>query len=101
MTSKGQLTIPKEVRDALKLDAGTRSHVTVRDGKVVAMPKNGKLPILRACWASSSGEVLTIEEMREAVMDVAAQDDERISRESNEAGVDRRRHERACPVSGR
>lgn len=87
MTSKGQLTIPKEVRDALKLDAGTRFYVTVRDGKVVAMPKNGKLSDLAGMLGKPpSGEVLTIEEMREAVMDVAAQDDERISRESNEGG---------------
>ena len=38
MTSKGQLTIPKEVRDELRLHAGDRLEVTVEDGKVVMRP---------------------------------------------------------------
>ena len=35
MTSKGQLTIPKEVRDELNLTAGTRFYVLVHNGDVV------------------------------------------------------------------
>ena len=35
LTSKGQLTIPKDVRDALGLRAGDRVFFTVRDGAAV------------------------------------------------------------------
>jgi antitoxin PrlF len=40
MTSKGQLTIPKDVRDELALTPGTKFYVSVRNGEVVALPKN-------------------------------------------------------------
>jgi AbrB family looped-hinge helix DNA binding protein len=35
LTSKGQITIPKEVRDALGLDAGDRVYFQVREGGAV------------------------------------------------------------------
>ncbi|MBA3449228.1 MAG: AbrB/MazE/SpoVT family DNA-binding domain-containing protein [Pseudaminobacter sp.] len=82
MTSKGQLTIPKEVRDELDLKSGTRFYVTIRDGEVVAKPKNKKLADLAGVLGKPpSGETLTIEQMDEAIMDAVAQDDERIVRE--------------------
>jgi antitoxin PrlF len=37
MTSKGQITIPKEVRDALSLEAGHRISFLVREDGVVEM----------------------------------------------------------------
>jgi antitoxin PrlF len=81
MTSKGQLTIPKEVRDELNLTTGTRFHVTVRNGEVVARPKNKRLADLAGILGKPpTGEVLTIEQMHEAVMDAAVEDDERIAR---------------------
>lgn len=80
MTSKGQLTIPKDVRDALKLEPGMRFYVTVRDGQVVAVPKNKKLSDLAgALGKPPSGETLSVEQMNEAVMDAAADEDRRIS----------------------
>ena len=86
LTSKGQLTIPKEVRDALNLTAGTKFYVTVRNGEVVALPRNKRLADLAGILGRPpSGETLTVEEMSQAVMDAAAQDDERISRQQPEA----------------
>lgn len=80
MTSKGQLTIPKEVRDALKLKPGMRFYVTVRDGQVVAVPKNKKLSDLAgALGKPPSGEALSVEQMNDAVMDAAADEDRRVS----------------------
>lgn len=79
LTSKGQLTIPKEVRESLNLAPGTRFYVTERNGQVVAVPKNRKLSELAGMLGSPPGGVhLTIDEMNEAVMDAAAEDDRRI-----------------------
>jgi antitoxin PrlF len=85
MTSKGQLTIPKEVRDELNLTTGTRFHVFVQNGEVVARPKNKRLADLAGILGKPpTGEVLTVEQMNEAVMDAAAEDDRRIVREWHE-----------------
>lgn len=82
MTSKGQLTIPKEVRESLKLSPGMRLYVTVRNGQVVAVPKNRKLSDLaRTMGSPPSGGSLSVEDIDEALMDAAAEDDRRISAE--------------------
>ncbi|CAN7504953.1 AbrB/MazE/SpoVT family DNA-binding domain-containing protein [Rhizobium sp. LjRoot30] len=73
LTSKGQLTIPKDVRDALQLTPGMRFYVTIRNGQVVAVPKNKNLAELAgALGKAPSGESLTVEEMAEAVKEIAA-----------------------------
>jgi AbrB family looped-hinge helix DNA binding protein len=38
LSSKGQLVIPRSVRDALGLQVGTRFQVLVQDGKIVLEP---------------------------------------------------------------
>ena len=44
VTSKGQTTIPREVRDAAKLKAGDRIHFTVlEDGTIIMRVKNRNL----------------------------------------------------------
>ena len=45
LTSKGQLTIPKEVREALGLRAGDRVFFTVRDGAAVLAKVPGFLEL--------------------------------------------------------
>ena len=85
MTSKGQLTIPKEVRQELGLAAGTRFYVTVRNGEVVAMPKNKKLSdIAGMLGRAPNGKSLTIEEMDAAIAAAVSDDDKRIKREWRE-----------------
>ena len=82
LTSKGQLTIPKEVREALNLTPGTRFYVSERNGQVVAVPKNKKLADLVGILGKPpNGVSLSAEDMSEAVMDAAAEDDARIVRE--------------------
>ncbi|WP_370318540.1 AbrB/MazE/SpoVT family DNA-binding domain-containing protein [Oricola sp.] len=86
MTSKGQLTIPKDVREQLSLKPGTRFYVTVLDGRIVALPKTRRLADLAGMLGKPpSGETLSIEQMDEAIMDAVTEDDERIKREWNEA----------------
>jgi AbrB family looped-hinge helix DNA binding protein len=82
MTSKGQITIPSEVRDALKLEPGTRFYVSARNGQVVAIPKNRKLMDLAGILGKPpGGEALSIEDMNAAIGDAIAEDDARIRRE--------------------
>jgi antitoxin PrlF len=82
MTSKGQLTIPKEVRDALKLEPGTRFFVTVRNGDVIAMPKNRKLSDLAGVLGKpAAGLGATLEDLDAAIGAVVGEDDDRIRRE--------------------
>ena len=84
MTSKGQITIPSEVRDALKLEPGTRFYVAARNGQVVAIPKNKNLMDLAGIVKLPPGVSLSLEDMEESVADAAAEDDKRIRRETAE-----------------
>ncbi len=38
VTSKGQITLPKPVREALKLRSGDRVEITIEDGKAILRP---------------------------------------------------------------
>ena len=38
LSSKGQLVIPKSIRDAMRLKAGTRFEVELREGKIILEP---------------------------------------------------------------
>ncbi len=84
MTSKGQITIPSEVRDALKLEPGTRFYVAARNGQVVAIPKNKNLMDLAGVFKLPQEVSLSLEEMEASVAEAAAEDDNRILRETAE-----------------
>lgn len=85
MTSKGQLTIPKEVRDELNLAAGTRLYITVRDGELVARPKNRSIAdLVGMLGAPTEGAGATLEDFDDAIGQALADDDKRIVREWNE-----------------
>lgn len=85
MTTKGQLTIPKDVRDALNVDAGTRFYVTERNGQVVALPKNKRIADLAGFLGSPpAGAGASLEDIDEAIGKFLGEDDERIKREWNE-----------------
>ena len=72
ITSKGQITIPKEVRDALGLDTGHRVSFVVRENGVVEMhPENVDLMSLCGIFKPAVQGV-TIEDMKEAVRRGAA-----------------------------
>jgi len=72
ITSKGQATIPKAIREHLGLKPGDRVKFFVHlDGSVVLLPK---LPAraLRGILKSKRGRPVTIDEMTEAVAEGAA-----------------------------
>lgn len=69
MTSKGQITIPIQVRDALGLNAGDKiDFVEVEKGKFAIKPKTGSIMEMAGCFPKL-GCVPTIEEMDQAVLD--------------------------------
>jgi antitoxin PrlF len=86
MTSKGQLTVPKEIRETLGLKEGTKFSVTIENGSVVARPKNRSIMELAGILGKApNGKSLTLEEMDEAIGEMLGEDDERIKREWNES----------------
>ena len=81
LTSKGQITIPIEVREELGLKAGDRiEFVKSEEGKFFIQPKKGSVMNLRGMfkWA---GKPASVEEMNDAVASHLAEDDARIVRE--------------------
>jgi AbrB family looped-hinge helix DNA binding protein len=72
ITSKGQITIPKEVRASLGLEAGHEVTFRVReDGVVELRPKNVDLMSLRGILKPRVKGV-TIEDMNAAIRQAAA-----------------------------
>jgi AbrB family looped-hinge helix DNA binding protein len=71
MTSKGQITIPKEIRDELGLEPGTKvSFVRLGPGEVRLRVKRGSLKDL-AGILKYDGPPISIEEMDEAIAEGA------------------------------
>lgn len=67
MTSKGQITIPAEVRAKYRLRAGTRvDFVENEAGELVLRPKTGDIRELRGI-VKYDGPSVSIEDMNEAI----------------------------------
>lgn len=77
VTSKGQITIPVKVREALGLTPGARvDFYEVEPGEFVLRAKTGSIRDLEGCLSyliSPGAAPMTIEEMDEAVLDRAAE----------------------------
>jgi AbrB family looped-hinge helix DNA binding protein len=77
LTSKGQITLPKEIRERLRLKAGVKFECYVdRDGQVVFVPLTVKLEELIGILPHS-GPPKTIKEINEAIVQAAV---ERVTR---------------------
>jgi antitoxin PrlF len=80
MTSKGQVTVPKEVRDELGLEAGTKLwFVRTPQGYVLRSAHNSVMAL--AGIVTYDGPSVTVEGMDAAVGEYLAQDDSRIRRD--------------------
>jgi AbrB family looped-hinge helix DNA binding protein len=65
ITSKGQVTIPKRIRDELGLDAGTEvEFVLEKDGTIRVRPKRPAMDRLRAVKESLAEHDVDLEAMR-------------------------------------
>ncbi len=78
LTSKGQVTLPKNVRDDLKLQAGDKLEFVKQGDQYVLKPRTRSAMELAGCLHRPGMKPLTIEEMDEAVGKALAEDDERI-----------------------
>ena len=79
LTSKGQLTLPKEVRARLGVDTGDQVVFTIADdGSVtVVAAKRPATRLFGMLRAPSSGAV-SVEDMDQAIADGVASDDDRV-----------------------
>ncbi len=69
ITSKGQTTLPKAVREALSVQAGDRVRYIIQDGEVRIMPVR---PIARLFGIlQHDGPAVTLDDMERAIVDGA------------------------------
>jgi AbrB family looped-hinge helix DNA binding protein len=74
LTRKGQVTIPKAVRDALHLRAGDRlGFVVEHDGTVQMLPLTGSVSRLKGILPKPA-RPLTVQEMNDAIAKGAARE---------------------------
>jgi AbrB family looped-hinge helix DNA binding protein len=71
MSSKGQITIPKEMRELLNLSPGDQLVYSVIDGEIVITPKNIDLKDLAGFLGNPPNGYATLEEIDEAVVQTA------------------------------
>ena len=68
LTSKGQITIPKEVRDQLHLKKGSRLEFVVDpSGRVILQALNSDFRVIRGMIRSKRKRPVSIQEMNEAI----------------------------------
>ena len=80
VTSKGQVTIPKEVRDRLRIGTGDRLSFVVReDGVVELRPETADLRVLYGVL-EYKGKPRSVEEMDVAIRDAVAEPGRRTDR---------------------
>lgn len=93
LTSKGQITVPIEVRKKLGLKTGDRVvFIEQEDGAFVVKAKTGNIMDLYGSlkW---SGTPATVEEMNDAIATHLAEDDARIVREYAEYQANLKAHD--------
>jgi AbrB family looped-hinge helix DNA binding protein len=74
LTSKGQTTVPREIRERLRLEPGDRLHFTLLPNGTVVMraKKRGAATLAGMLWAPGRPAV-SAEEMNAAIVGAAAQ----------------------------
>jgi len=71
LTSKGQMTIPVEVRRELELHAGDKLNCFVEEEKIILIPVKGSLKKLKGIVPVPDKEI-SLDDMTNAVEDEAA-----------------------------
>lgn len=83
LTSKGQVTLPKEIRDALKLSSGAKLDFSLQpDGSVNVRPMKNSIASLFGILKRPGGKAFSIEAQKESVGRALAEKHDRILREA-------------------
>lgn len=86
LTSKGQVTVPKEIRDALSLDAGATLDFSLQpDGSLVVRPLKRSASALVGLLQQPAGRAATVQALNRAVGEHLAAKDNRIRRAAGSA----------------
>lgn len=73
MTSKGQITVPKDVRDDLKLEAGSKvMFVKIGPGHYRMVARTGKIEDLFGLLHRPGQRALSVEEINNGIAEGAA-----------------------------
>ena len=67
LTSKGQTTVPKEVRDYLNLQEGDQIEFVIEEGEVVLRPATLDIKSLKGILRQEGRKVVSIEQMNRAI----------------------------------
>lgn len=68
LTSKGQITIPKEIRERLRLQTGHRLEFLIdSNGTVTLIPRNKDIRSLKGILRPKRKRPVSVEEMNEAI----------------------------------
>jgi antitoxin PrlF len=78
LTSKGQMTLPKNVRDDLKLEPGDKVDIVKQNGVYVLRPRNVSAESLAGILGKSPAGPMTAAEEEAAYAAALAEEDERI-----------------------
>jgi AbrB family looped-hinge helix DNA binding protein len=74
ITSKGQVTIPKPVRDALGLETGDRIEFVGTEQGFLVVPAKRELRSLRGMFKGRRRKPASIEEMKAAIAEMGSED---------------------------
>lgn len=92
LTSKGQITVPKEIRDALALDAGAKLDFSIQsDGTLSVRPMKRSVSSIVGLLRVPAAKSATVKELDRALQDHLAAKHDRIQRESTAARGKRRK----------
>lgn len=73
VSSKGQVTIPKHLREELSIETGTKlQFVRKPGGRIEIVPKTGRIEDLFGVLRGTGVRPMTIEEMDDAIAEAAA-----------------------------
>ncbi|KKC31001.1 AbrB/MazE/SpoVT family DNA-binding domain-containing protein [Devosia psychrophila] len=78
LTSKGQMTLPKDIRDELGLKPGDKIDILKEGDRYVLRPRNIRAGALYGILHRADDRKLTAEEEADAFAATLAADDERI-----------------------
>jgi AbrB family looped-hinge helix DNA binding protein len=73
LSAKGQVTIPKEMREELNLRPGDQMIYSLIDGQVVITPKNIDFNDLAGLLGKAPGGLASLDEIDAAVLDAAGE----------------------------